>query len=274
MELQAIKLIILDLYKEIGGALEKVLFGRDGAYQILAEGENALEQYIIDTSVNDTLAYNIGKVIGDIASVAVGIIEVGGGLSMMYTGINSAAGGVLLASTGAGIEAGIGLIIEGGAVAVGGAAVIGIGSVTAVSGMITLFGDAKDVYDSASGGAGEGKPDGDIYSKIDDIINKIPNKYKVNGQCDAFAKKLAEQLKKQGIDYEIVRIDSEYGIYSDKAGEVIGDGYHYGIKVDDIIYDNMTSNGMSFGEWLDDLGLTSQPNSIINWSITDDILHY
>ena len=33
------------------------------------------------------------------------------------------------------------------------------------------------------------------------------------------------------IDYEIVRIDSDYGIYSVKVGESIGVNYHYGIKI-------------------------------------------
>ena len=40
------------------------------------------------------------------------------------------------------------------------------------------------------------------------------------------------------IDYEIVRIDSDYGIYSVKVGESIGVNYHYGIKIGDTIYDN------------------------------------
>ena len=48
------------------------------------------------------------------------------------------------------------------------------------------------------------------------------------------------------IDYEIVRIDSDYGIYSVKVGESIGVNYHYGIKIGDTIYDNMISGGMNF----------------------------
>lgn len=81
-------------------------------------------------------------------------------------------------------------------------------------------------------------------------------------------------MEKKGIDYEIVRVDSEYGIYSDKEGKVIGDGYHYGIKVGDTIYDNMTPKGMGFDSWLDDLGLTSQPKEIIDWNTVNEILHY
>ncbi len=111
-------------------------------------------------------------------------------------------------------------------------------------------------------------------SKIDNIVNKIPEKYKKNGQCDSFAKKMVERLKKENIHYQIIRVDSIYSIYSDKAEAVIGNGYHYGIKINDIIYDNMTPEGIKFDLWLEDLGLTSQPKEIINWSEVDVILNY
>lgn len=55
---------------------------------------------------------------------------------------------------------------------------------------------------------------------------------------------------------------------------MIGNGYHYGIKVGDTIYDNMTPEGMGFTSWLDDLGLTSQPKEIIWWSTVSEILNY
>lgn len=45
-------------------------------------------------------------------------------------------------------------------------------------------------------------------------------------------------------------------IYSDKAGISIGNnGYHYGIRVGDKVYDNMTTSGMKYEEWLADLGV-------------------
>ena len=149
--------------------------------------------------------------------------------------------------------------------------------VTSISSEVT---DALGITQSAiaNGGGSSGttgeKEKGDSETKVDDIVDKIPDKYKQNGQCDSFAEKLTEQLKKQGIDHEIVRIHSEYSIYSDKAGDVIGNGYHYGVRVGDTIYDNMTPGGIGFDSWLDDLGLTSQPKEIINWSIVDEILHY
>lgn len=88
---------------------------------------------------------------------------------------------------------------------------------------------------------------------VEELVKKIPKKYKKLGECDKFAKKLREQLDKYKIKYEIIRIDSKFGIYSDKAKECIGYKYHYGVKVDDMIYDNMTPEGMNYDAWLDDL---------------------
>ena len=120
----------------------------------------------------------------------------------------------------------------------------------------------------------KGKTEENSNSEVDEIVDNIPNKYKQNGQCDCFAERLVEQLEKSGVDYDIIRIDSKYSIYSDKAGDAVGNGYHYGVKVGDTIYDNMTSDGMSFDAWLDDLGLNSQPKEIIDWSVVDEILPY
>ena len=86
---------------------------------------------------------------------------------------------------------------------------------------------------------------------------------------EGFAEKLVEQLKLKGIEHEVIRVDSQYGIYSDKAGLIIGYGYHFGVKVGNTVYDYLTLGGMDFNLWLDDLGLTSQPKNIIDWSVVD-----
>ena len=43
--------------------------------------------------------------------------------------------------------------------------------------------------------------------------------------------------------------------HSDKANAEIGRGYHYGIEVDGIVYDNMTLDGLEFEAWIEDLGI-------------------
>lgn len=92
------------------------------------------------------------------------------------------------------------------------------------------------------GGAGNS----DLNTEVKKVIDKISSKFKVNGECDGFAKQLVKGLEKEEIKYEIIRIDSKAEIYSDKVKDVIGQGYHYGRKVGDMIYDNMTLNGMTF----------------------------
>ena len=77
----------------------------------------------------------------------------------------------------------------------------------------------------------EGAGKAELNTKVKRVIDKIPSKLKVNGKCDEFAKKLVNGLKQEGIEYEIIRIDSKAGIYSDKAMDVIGQGYHYGVRV-------------------------------------------
>lgn len=63
-------------------------------------------------------------------------------------------------------------------------------------------------------------------------------------------------MDKKGIQYKIILVDSKAGIYSDKVGEIIGINFHYGIQIDDMVYDNLTIDGMQLNKWLEDLGLT------------------
>jgi hypothetical protein len=50
----------------------------------------------------------------------------------------------------------------------------------------------------------------------------------------------------------------------------IGIGYHYGVQVGDIVYDNITIGGMKLADWLEDLGL-SQGIPRITWKYTTTI---
>ncbi|WP_314065404.1 papain fold toxin domain-containing protein [uncultured Vagococcus sp.] len=93
-------------------------------------------------------------------------------------------------------------------------------------------------------------------ASIKKLIDTIPDKYKKNGQCDKFADSLEKLLKENGVDYKRLKVKSEFGIYSDKAGEMIGNnGFHDAIKIGDKVYDNLTLDGMNFKEWKLDLGI-------------------
>lgn len=92
--------------------------------------------------------------------------------------------------------------------------------------------------------------------KVDEAVQKVPKKYKENGMCDKFAKCLSDLLNKKGVDNEVktVRTNLKY-IFSDILGDSIGNnGFHQGVLVDDIIYDNISPTGIPFNEWLKSLG--------------------
>lgn len=96
---------------------------------------------------------------------------------------------------------------------------------------------------------------------VDDIINDIPKDLKDLGKCDEFADALEDGMRENGISGERLKVESDFGIYSDKAGKVIGEtGYHDAIKIGDKVYDNMTPEGMNYADWLKDLGIGLDPN--------------
>ena len=112
----------------------------------------------------------------------------------------------------------------------------------------------------------------DDNPNIRDIIDRIPDELKNYGKCDEFAQSLANALEEEGLEYQIIRVDSEFGIYSDKAGMSIGDNYHYGIQVGNAVYDNLTPEGVPLDAWLEDLGLT-QALPGISWNYVFEIFN-
>lgn len=74
-------------------------------------------------------------------------------------------------------------------------------------------------------------------------------------QCESFANKLSDLLTKNGVDHEVLEVESDYGVYSDKGGLISTNGTHYGVQVGGDVYDNMTPSGMPRAEWEHDLGI-------------------
>ena len=98
---------------------------------------------------------------------------------------------------------------------------------------------------------------------------------KQNYKCEEYAKEFTELLEKQNIDYEVVKLESKFGIYSDKLGKTISEGspstggsYHFGVKVGDTVFDNNYPAGIKYSDWITDLGANSADINII----TDAIL--
>lgn len=138
-------------------------------------------------------------------------------------------------------------------------------------------GDSSGEGTETGGGSDES---GDIEANVEvdnaiikDIIDNIPNHLKKRGKCDEFAQCFVDSLVKEGIDYKIIRVESKYYIYSNKAGMDIGRGYHYGVQIGDVVYDNMTTNGMLLDAWFDDLGIIQGVEGPVNWFYTDIIIN-
>lgn len=70
----------------------------------------------------------------------------------------------------------------------------------------------------------------------------------------------------------MIRVDAVRYIFSDKLGREIGWKLHYGIKIGDTIYDNLTLDGMDFTEWKIDLGIGRFHD--IKWNIVDELTPY
>ncbi len=110
-------------------------------------------------------------------------------------------------------------------------------------------------------------------SKIKRAIENVDSSYKKNFKCEEFAKELANNLDEEGIDYDVIKIESEFGIYSNKLGQSVAQGvnsHHIGIRVGEIVYDNNFSNGVPFYEWLNDFGIGEYKS--ITYSIIDKSL--
>lgn len=97
-----------------------------------------------------------------------------------------------------------------------------------------------------------------ITHKTQELSKEIDASKKTNFKCKDFAEDLKSKMNKNGIHGEKIEIKPNYGtdyIYSDSLkGSISTNGYHCGIQVDGIVYDNLHPNGIPFIEWINDLG--------------------
>ena len=88
------------------------------------------------------------------------------------------------------------------------------------------------------------------------LVEKVPNKYCKNFECDKFAEDLIKKLEANNIPYEKIELKSSYlKMVSTKLnGNAITEtGYHIGIKVGGKVYDNNTLLGMKHRDWRADI---------------------
>lgn len=100
-----------------------------------------------------------------------------------------------------------------------------------------------------------------------ELSRTIPKKWKVKYMCKEYASALKTKLVNSGISGEILEMITGTGfIHSDEFGNIATLGLHRAIKVDDMVFDNLRSNGIPYGEWIKDLGgeiFTNPPHARI-----------
>nr|WP_259113546.1 papain fold toxin domain-containing protein [Chryseobacterium sp. JUb7] len=92
---------------------------------------------------------------------------------------------------------------------------------------------------------------------VNTIIETIPSSLKQLNMCKDFASSLVEKMMAKGIKGEMVVLKSDTGfIWSERLGKTIStNGDHVGVKVGNIVYDNMFPKGLPYNQWASDLGV-------------------
>jgi len=92
---------------------------------------------------------------------------------------------------------------------------------------------------------------------INAIIEAMPSSLKQLNMCKDFAASLVEKMTAQGLKGEVVVLKSDTGyIWSETLGKTIStNGDHVGVKVGNIVYDNLFPKGVPYGQWASDLGV-------------------
>ena len=104
--------------------------------------------------------------------------------------------------------------------------------------------------------------DEQIYQEIGKIIRKFPLL-----QCDKCAKAIVKWLKANQIQGKLLRLrtkyDEDYIISTPLENKGITDsitynGVHYGVEVRGKVFDNLSSEGMSREDWINDFECATQ----------------
>ncbi|MGE8525342.1 papain fold toxin domain-containing protein [Chryseobacterium rhizosphaerae] len=94
--------------------------------------------------------------------------------------------------------------------------------------------------------------------EINTIIEGIPFSLKQLNMCKDFASCLLERMTAQGIKGEMVTLKSSRNIWSDTFNMNIStNGDHVGVKVGNMVYDNLYPQGIRFNNWMMDLQVGS-----------------
>ncbi|WP_353938891.1 papain fold toxin domain-containing protein [uncultured Chryseobacterium sp.] len=86
----------------------------------------------------------------------------------------------------------------------------------------------------------------------------MPSSLKQLNMCKDFASELIKRMTSQGIKGEMVTLKSSRNIWSDAFNMNIStNGDHVGVKVGNMVYDNLYPQGIKFTDWMMDLQVGS-----------------
>ncbi|WP_426481931.1 papain fold toxin domain-containing protein [Chryseobacterium sp. R2ACT005] len=90
------------------------------------------------------------------------------------------------------------------------------------------------------------------------IIDAMPSSLKQLNRCKDFASELIKRMTSQGIKGEMITLKSSRNIWSDAFNMNIStNGDHVGVKVGNMVYDNLYPQGIKFTDWMMDLQVGS-----------------
>ncbi len=99
---------------------------------------------------------------------------------------------------------------------------------------------------------------------VEHIANQVPDIYMSNYKCMDYADELEKLMIDNNVNGMRIHVTSYTGnIWSNRHGNISMNGKHDAIKIGDTVFDNLNPKGISYEDWLDDLGIIEQQSQFI-----------
>ncbi|XWK88282.1 MAG: papain fold toxin domain-containing protein [Phormidium sp.] len=99
----------------------------------------------------------------------------------------------------------------------------------------------------------------EIYQEVGEIVSQFQNL-----ECDICAKAVMQWLKEKGLKGKIIKLRTrkrrDFFIISDRFSpneSVTDNGTHYGVEILGLVFDNLSREGMTREDWLNDFSCAS-----------------
>ena len=104
---------------------------------------------------------------------------------------------------------------------------------------------------SGGGDADNDNPNDDPVTRTRNLAAKVPGSFKIVGKCVEFSNDLKAKMQAKGIHGELIKVQTNTNfIYSSLCNCSISEnGIHYGIKINNTVFDNMNPNGIDYNTW-------------------------